>query len=81
MACEVSSEDSVVCKISGEANEEIIRILRRILAPHQIVDNKIVICGQDAAALAFCLGYGNNKTIDVNQTVKCHWISLAFFAV
>ena len=81
MACEVSSEDSVVCKISGEANEEIIRILRRILAPHKIVDNKIVICGQDAAALAFCLGFGSNKTIDVNQTVNVIGLFLAFFAV
>ena len=66
-ACEVSSEDGIVCKISGEANEEILRILRRILAPHQIVNNKIVLGDQDAAALAFCLGYRNAQTIDVSQ--------------
>ena len=70
LACEVFSDDNVVCKISGDPGEEVIKFLRRILAPHKIVDNKIVIYGQDAAALAFCLGYGNNKTVDVNQTVN-----------
>ncbi len=67
-SCEVSFEDGVVCMISGEANEETVKILRRILAPHKIVDNKVVLGGQDASALAFCLGYGNAKTVCTSQT-------------
>ena len=66
---QVSFEDGVVCKILGEANEETVRLLRRILAPHRIRDKSILLEGQDAAALAFCLGYGN-ATVDIAQSTN-----------
>ena len=54
----LSLNDGVVCKILGEANEDVVKLLRKILAPHKLVDNKILLEGEAAAALAFCLGYG-----------------------
>ncbi len=67
-SCEVVLENGVVCKILGEANEDIVRLLRRILVPHRIVDGKILLEGEAAAALALCLGH-SSKTVDIAQAV------------
>lgn len=67
-SCEVAFEDGVVCKISGEANEDVVRLLRLIFAPHKLISNKILLEGEDAAALAFCLGYSTTNMVDSTQT-------------
>jgi DNA polymerase II large subunit len=59
---EMVSKDGFVCRISGTADEDAAKLLRRILAPHKIVDGKIILEGEDAAALALCLGI--DKTVD-----------------
>jgi DNA polymerase II large subunit len=65
LACsEVGFEDGVVARIIGEANENVVRVLRRILAPHRFIDNKILLEGETAAVLAFTLGYSTTKVID-----------------
>jgi DNA polymerase II large subunit len=50
--------DGVACKIIGEANDRVVGLLRKIFAPHKIVDGKILLESEDAAAFAFSLGYG-----------------------
>ncbi len=67
-SCEVAYKDGVVCRICGEANEDAVRLLRRIFAPHKLVNNKIILDGEDAVALAFCLGYGTKNTVDNTHT-------------
>jgi DNA polymerase II large subunit len=62
---EVVSGEGIVCKISGKANEDATRLLRRILAPHKTVDGTILFEGENAAALALCLGY--EKTVDISK--------------
>jgi len=66
--CEVVLENGVVCKILGDANEDTLRLLRRILVPHRLVDGKILLEGEAAAAFALCLGQGS-KAIDIAQAV------------
>jgi len=61
---EVAFEDDIVCKILGEPNDEVVKLLRRILAPHKMQGNKILLEGEYAATFAFCLGCVNTKTID-----------------
>ncbi len=61
-SCEVALEDGVACKIMGDANDAVVGLLRKIFVPHKIVDNRILLEGEDAAAFAFCLGYG--KTVN-----------------
>ena len=63
-SCEVALEDGVACRIVGEANEAVVGFLRKILAPHKIVDNKILLEGEDAAAFAFSLGHGKTATAE-----------------
>ncbi len=63
-SCKVHTEGDLVFKISGQNNEEAVKLLRRILAPHKLADNKVLLEGQDAAALAYCLGYNGTKTVD-----------------
>ncbi len=63
--CQVSFGDGIVCRIAGDATEDAVRLLRRILVPHRIVDGKVLVEGEDASALAFNLGYGNAKTVDI----------------
>jgi DNA polymerase II large subunit len=54
----ISHEDSVVCEITGEMEENIKRLLEMICLPHKVSNGKIVIEGEDAHAFAFCVGYG-----------------------
>jgi len=54
--CEVTLNDEVV-KISGAASDEAINILRKVFAPYKFIDGKVVMSGEDAAAMAFSLGY------------------------
>ena len=74
--CEIISEDGVDCKISGAVNEEAVKLFRRILAPHKLVDGKILIEGENAAALALSLG--NGKTVDITAHLLC-WKQLICF--
>jgi len=67
-SCEVTFEDGVVSKIFGEANEDVVTLLRLIFAPHKLISNKILLEGEDAAALAFCLGYGTTNMVKTTQT-------------
>lgn len=66
-ASEVNLEDGTVSNIIGAANPEIIAALRKILAPHRQVDGKVVLDGEDAAALAFSLGHGKPETAEISQ--------------
>jgi DNA polymerase II large subunit len=64
---EITLEDGVVCRILGETNEGIVGLLRKILVPHKLVGDKISLEGEDAVALAFCLGYGNTQMVESDQ--------------
>ncbi len=46
--------------------EDVVKSLRKIFVPHKIIDGKVVLSGEDAAALAFTLGYG---TVRLNESM------------
>ena len=64
-SCEVALEDGVVCKITGEVNDNVVGLLRKILAPHKIVNCRVLLEGKSAAGFAFCLGYGSTRASEV----------------
>jgi DNA polymerase II large subunit len=64
---EVTLEEGFACKIVGALEQNVTQALKEILAPHTLVDGKLVLEGEDASAFAFCLGYGTNKIVDDNQ--------------
>ncbi|MEM2108764.1 MAG: DNA polymerase II large subunit, partial [Candidatus Bathyarchaeia archaeon] len=66
----VISDEGLVCKIVGPLDKNIVQILRKILAPHKILENKIILEGDDACALVFCLGYGTSRLIEHNQELS-----------
>jgi len=57
---EVLVEDDAARKIVGAFEPNVAQALRRIFAPHRLLDGKIVFEGEDACAFAFSLGYGNS---------------------
>ncbi len=59
--CDVVLTDGLACTISGTASDDVVKLLRKILVPHRIVEDKVVIEGEDAAAFAFTLGYGTPR--------------------
>ncbi|MGA3110818.1 MAG: DNA polymerase II large subunit [Candidatus Bathyarchaeia archaeon] len=67
---EVTASDAAICRITGECNPNVVAMLRKIFAPHRIVNGKIVVEGEDAAAFAFSLGYGSNGTLDAAQPLN-----------
>jgi DNA polymerase II large subunit len=67
-SCEITMDDGVVCRIVGEVNQDVVALLRKIFAPHKIVNDKLLVEGEDAVAFAFCLGYGTTKMVDATPT-------------
>jgi len=65
--CDVAATDGFASKITGPADNEAVKVLRKIFAPHKFVDGKLVIAGEDAAALAFTLGYGTSRLAEPLQ--------------
>ncbi len=57
----VKVEAGVISEITGSAIEDAVKSLRKIFVPHKIIDGKIILSGQDAAALGMTLGYGTNR--------------------
>ncbi len=66
-SCEVALEEGSACRITGQEDVGIVGLLRKILLPHKIVDKKILLDGEDAAVLAFCLGYGTPRIAETVQ--------------
>ena len=64
---EVVLEDDVVRKIVGAMEPNVAKALRKIFAPYTLIDDKIVLEGEDACAFAFSLGYGTSRTLDSSQ--------------
>jgi DNA polymerase II large subunit len=66
-SCEVALEEGVACRITGQEDGGIVELLRKILVPHKIVNKKVLLEGEDAAVLAFCLGYGTPRMAETVQ--------------
>jgi len=64
---EVTLEDGAVQKIVGTMEPNVVQALRKIFAPHRIIDGNIVLEGEDACAFAFCLGYGTSRKLESSQ--------------
>ena len=64
LGSEVSLEDDTVRKIVGAMDPNIVQALRKIFAPHRLLDGKVLVEGDDACAFAFCLGYGTSRIKD-----------------
>ena len=62
-ASEVTREGDFVNAVVGAADQNVTLALRHIFAPHRLVEDKIVVEGEDACALAFSLGYGSSRDI------------------
>src|SRR5512136_2059565 len=57
------SLDEPSLKIVGKFDPNAGQALRKILAPFRVVDNNLVLEGDDAFALATCLGHGSAREI------------------
>ena len=69
-ACEVKLEDGFARKVVGEACDAIVVSLRRIFVQHKIVDGKIILVDEEAAAFAFSLGYGKKQVAEVSSPLE-----------
>ena len=58
LGSQVQTEGVSVRKIVGEMDSEVKSALEMICLPHNVLDDKMIIEGEDAGAFAFCLGYG-----------------------
>jgi DNA polymerase II large subunit len=61
---EVLLEEGEVRRVVGEFEPNVAQALKRIFAPHKLLEGKIVVEGDDAWALAFCLGYGTFRVAE-----------------
>ena len=66
-ASEVALEAGTVRKVVGEMDLNVTQALRKIFAPHKLIDGKIVLEGEDACAFAFSLGCGTSRTFESSQ--------------
>jgi DNA polymerase II large subunit len=61
ISADVKVEDGIISEITGSIIENVVKSLRKIFVPHKIIDGKVVLSGQDAAAFGLPLGYGTNR--------------------
>ncbi len=59
--CEVQCDGGFATKITGPTDDGAVKFLRKIFAPFRVIDGKVVMTDEDAAALAFTLGYGTSR--------------------
>jgi len=70
LASEVEEADAVVQEIVGMKDDAIKHILEELCIPHQVIANKIKLVGDEAHALAFCLGlHSPEARIDSSESV------------
>ena len=60
-------QNGVVREIVGENETAVKQDLELLCLPHKILDSKIVMEGEDAHALAFCLGYRRSCDVDLGS--------------
>ena len=70
MTCEVNVEEGFACRVIGEVSDAVVGYLRKIFLPHKIIDNKIVLVGQDAAAFALSLGYNKVQAAKAGSALE-----------
>ncbi len=77
VSCDVTTVNGGVSKISGPAIDDVVRSLRKIFISHKIVDGKVALMGEDAAAFGFTLGYGTPRlTEPLQATLVLELLSL-----
>lgn len=69
LTCEIQAEDRFATKVVGELNGDVKRCLELIGLPHRVIEGKVIIQGDDAAAFALCLGYGTAPELN-SSTAK-----------
>jgi len=65
LSSRIERDDIFVCKIVGDFDGDVKRMLEAICLPHKVLDGKIVVEGDDACSFAFCLGY-TRSNIDLS---------------
>ncbi len=68
--CEITLEEGFAYKIVGEASDAVIGCLRKIFVQHKSIAGKIFLVGEDAATLAFTLGYGKTETLQASSPLE-----------
>ena len=77
VSCDVTTVNGGVSKISGPAIDDVVKSLRKIFISHKIVDGKVALMGEDAAAFGFTLGYGTPRlTEHLQATLVLELLSL-----
>ncbi len=64
LTCEVTKSGDAIRQIAGVQDQTVCLVLRKLFAPYRPCEDKIIVEGEDAAALAFSLGHGSLRTID-----------------
>ncbi len=64
---EVVLKDDIIHKIVGTMEQNVAHALRKLFAPHRIINSNIILEGEEACAFAFFLGYGTPRKLDNSQ--------------
>ncbi|HEY4675282.1 MAG TPA: DNA polymerase II large subunit [Candidatus Bathyarchaeia archaeon] len=63
----IEQNEGAVYSITGEKEKIAKKALEKICLPHKVSDGKIVVEGEYAQVLAFCLGYERANDVDVSS--------------
>jgi DNA polymerase II large subunit len=70
VSSDVKVENGTIYEIIGSPSEDVVKSLRKIFVPHKIINGKVVLSGEDAAALGFTLGYGKIRLDEYRRTTS-----------
>lgn len=57
LGARTNQRDGLVCEIMGEYDEPVKKCLEEMCVPHRVWNGKILIDGEEASILSFCLGW------------------------
>jgi DNA polymerase II large subunit len=60
-------KEGAICLITGEKETIAKKALEKMCLPHKMLDGKIVVEGECAQVLAFCLGCENSNDVDISS--------------
>jgi len=67
---ELLEKEGLIYKIVGKLYTEVKKSLELLCLPHRILEDKIIIEGEDACAFAYCLGYGFSGNTDLSSAAS-----------
>ena len=72
---QVKVEEAANCRVAGPLEPGAVQLLKKIFVPYRVLDDKVVLEGENAFAFVTSLGYGASRTIEASDETVLQLLS------